>query len=145
MIDVIDQLYPMDSKPDPLQRDAFEHEQYAWSRCRVYIGRDDYFQQLDDHAQNDGPPLVILGDSGSGKSALLANWALRYREKHPDELVVMHFIGATAYSADWALMVRRIMAELQRVFKMKARFQKNQMLCAWPSPIGSIWQQHMVK
>jgi len=116
---VIDQLYPVATKPDPLQRDAFEHEQFAQSRSRVYIGREKYFQKLDDHAKGDGLPLVIVGDSGSGKSALLANWALRYREKHPDELVLMHFIGATAYSADWALMVRRIMAELQRAFKIE--------------------------
>ncbi len=116
---VIDQLYPVDTKPDPLQRDAFEHEQFAQSRSRVYIGRKEYFQKLDDHAKGDGLPLVIVGDSGSGKSALLANWSLHYREKHPDELVLMHFIGATTYSADWALMVWRIMAELQRAFKIE--------------------------
>ena len=27
---------------------------------------------------NENKPLVILGDSGSGKSALLANWVARY-------------------------------------------------------------------
>ena len=35
------------------------------------------------HAAGDGPPLVVLGESGSGKSALLANWALRYRADAP--------------------------------------------------------------
>jgi tetratricopeptide (TPR) repeat protein len=115
---VINELYPEDQRPDPLDREVAEHEAFAQSRAQVYIGRQEYFDRLDEHAAGDGPPLVVLGESGVGKSALLANWALRYREQHPDELVIMHFIGASPYSADWAAMVRRIMAELKRRFDL---------------------------
>ncbi|MCX6844512.1 MAG: tetratricopeptide repeat protein [candidate division WOR-3 bacterium] len=116
LTDVIDVLYPVGSEPDPLDREAMLHEAFARSRARVYIGRDDYFKQLDEHAAGDGPPLVILGDSGSGKSALLANWAQRYRKDHPDDLSVLHFIGASPYSSDWAAMLRRILGEFKRRF-----------------------------
>ena len=61
---------------------------------------------------------MVLGDSGSGKTALLANWALRYRQEHPDVLLLMHFIGATPYSADWTAMLRRILGELKRRFQI---------------------------
>jgi len=113
---IINDLYPEGTEPAPLDREAAEHEAFAQSRARVYIGRQECFDRLDEHAAGDGPPLVVLGESGSGKSALLANWALRYRDQHPDELVIMHFIGASPYSADWAAMVRRIMGELKRRF-----------------------------
>lgn len=116
---VIDRLYPEDSQPEPLDRDAAEHDAFAYSRARVYIGRQEYFDRLDAHAAGDGPPLVVLGDSGAGKSALLANWALRYREQHPDQLVLLHFIGATPYSADWAALLRRLMGELKRRFDIQ--------------------------
>jgi len=115
---IIEELYPKDETPDPLDREAAEHEAFAQSRARVYIGRQEYFDRLDEHAAGDGPPLVVLGESGSGKSALLANWALHHRAQHPDELVLLHFIGATPYSADWAAMVRRIMGELKRRFDL---------------------------
>lgn len=58
--------------------------------------------------------LCILGESGSGKSALLANWGASYRQAHPDALVLQHYVGATPYSADWAAMLRRLMGEFKR-------------------------------
>jgi len=119
MTAVIDQLYPEGSEPEPLDREATEHEAFAASRAGVYIGRQAYFDRLDAHAQSDGPPLVVLGESGSGKSALLANWALRYRNAHPDDLLLMHFIGASPYSADWEAMLRRIMGEFRRRFDIR--------------------------
>jgi len=92
---VIDRLYPSDEKIDPLDRDALDHEAYAQSRAQVYIGRGEYFDRLNRHVQSADPPLVVLGESGSGKSALLANWAIKCRKEHPDALIVMHFIGKT--------------------------------------------------
>lgn len=113
---VIDRLFPEGSQPDPLEREATEHEAFADSRVGVYIGRQTYFDVLDTHARGDGPPLVILGESGSGKSALLANWARQYQTDHPTELLLMHFIGSSPASADWAAMLRRIMGEFKRRF-----------------------------
>ena len=77
----INDLSPEGSQPDPLTREVLDHAAYARSRERVYIGRPDSFARLDAHADGSGDqPLVILGESGSGKSALLANWAARYRQ-----------------------------------------------------------------
>ncbi|MDP6636522.1 MAG: tetratricopeptide repeat protein [Phycisphaerae bacterium] len=112
----IDDEFPPDTEPNPLDAEASEHEAFAVSRSRIYLGRDEYFARLDDHASGEGAPLVVGGDSGSGKSALLANWALQYRRDHSDTPLMMHFIGASAYSADWAVMLQRIMGELKRRF-----------------------------
>jgi len=112
---VIDKRWPEGSQPDPLGRDAMDHEAYAQSRERVYIARPEYFAKLDAHADGTGDqPLVILGESGCGKSALLANWVKHYRAEHPKVLVLQHYIGATPYSADWATMLRRLMGEFRR-------------------------------
>jgi tetratricopeptide (TPR) repeat protein len=143
---IINDRWPEGSQPSELERERLDHEAYAHIRAQVYIGREEYFQQLDDYTATgaflrprkrervvedrvraDGEkqtpvdavvegikPLVILGESGSGKSALLANWVARYRQAHPDALVLQHYIGATPYSADWAAMLRRLMGELKR-------------------------------
>ena len=116
---LVDQLFPEGEEPDPLDKEAAEHEAFAQSRFQVYIGRQEYYDRLDEHARGDGPPLVVLGESGSGKSALIANWAMKYREEHPDDLFITHYIGATPYSADWAAMLRRIMGELKRRYEIQ--------------------------
>ena len=115
----INQEFPPEEVPGPLDRDAADHEAFAQSRTGVYIGRSEYFARLDAHAAGDGPPLVILGESGGGKSALLANWAFRHRAAHPDDLVLMHFIGSSPYSSDWAAMLRRILGEFNRRLGLK--------------------------
>ena len=116
---LIDELYPEDEKPDPLDREAIAHEAVALDRSSVYIGRQEYFDRLDEHVTDGSPPLAVFGDSGSGKSALLANWAVRHRDRHPDHFLVMHFIGSTPASTDWKSMLSRIMLELKRRFELE--------------------------
>lgn len=111
---LINKLFPGDQRPEPLDREAADQEAFAESRARIYIGRQDYIDRLDTHATDEGPPLVLLGESGSGKSALLANWATRYRAAHQQDFVLLHFIGSTPHSSDWAAMLRRIMGEFKR-------------------------------
>jgi len=113
---VIEELYPEKTIPIPLDRAALDHEAYAASRRMVYIGRDEYRSKLDAHAAADGPPLVIAGQSGGGKSALLANWTHTWSERHPETPVLVHFIGAAPDSADWMAMLRRLLGEFQRKF-----------------------------
>jgi nephrocystin-3 len=109
----IDQEYPAGEVPDLLAREAAEHEAFALSRAKVYIRRPEYFVRLDEHAAGDGPPLVILGESGVGKSALLANWALDYRKKHPEDFLFLHFIGSTPQSTDYVALLHRLLSEIK--------------------------------
>ena len=110
----VDRLFPEGSEPDPLDREMAEHEAFARARAQVFVARPADFQTLDDHADGDGAPLVVLGESGSGKSALLANWALSRAGRRPGEVLLMHFVGATPESTDAASMLRRVAGELKR-------------------------------
>ncbi len=114
---LIEELYPESKRPDEVDRERAAHEAFVRSRTGVYVGREEYFKQLDAHADGKSDPLVILGESGSGKSALLANWMAHYRESHRNDIMLMHFIGASAESTDWAAMVRRLMGEMKRHFE----------------------------
>ncbi len=110
----VDRLYPEGSQPDPLDREFAEHEAFASSRARVYIAREADFRAIEEHIQGNGSPLVVLGESGSGKSALLANWALQRRERERDEVLLTHFVGATPESGEIGLLLRRLAGELKR-------------------------------
>ena len=113
----IDERYPIEKVPTPLERQRMEHDAFAEARTKVYVGRREYLKRLDDHVTGNSPPLVLLGESGSGKSALIANWAKEYRSKHPGEFMVVHFIGGTAYSADYVAILRRIMEEIRERYE----------------------------
>ena len=117
----IDKRFPREEIPTALERERRDHEAFAAARRKVYIGRKEYFHRLDDHTATDGPPLVVLGESGSGKSALLANWAERYQKAHPDDFMVVHFIGGTADSMDYVKILRRIMEEIKERYEPKVK------------------------
>ena len=115
---LIDTRYPAGAQPAPLQRARLDHEAFARSRARVYIGRQAYVDRLDAHVAGDGAPLVVRGASGGGKSALLSTWALGYRQQHPDDFLLLHFIGSAPDSANATGLLRRIMLELKARFDL---------------------------
>ena len=110
LMDFINQKFP--SQPlTPLEQERFEHEAFAHFLNKIYIGNRGIFNLMDSHDRRTG--LVVLGESGSGKSALLANWAVQFRKKYPDAFMVTHFTGCSASSADHIRMLQRIMLEIK--------------------------------
>jgi nephrocystin-3 len=114
---LIDRLYPKDKIPDPLDQEAMRHDAYAKSRRLAFVGRNDLLKRMDEHAGTAGAkPLVLTGESGCGKSALLAEWVARWRMGNPEDLIIQHYTGSTPESADWQGLVRRILGELKRAY-----------------------------
>lgn len=87
---VINRVSP-ESETDVVDRETAGQEVFIESREKAYLARRSAFVRLDEHAASDGPPLVVLGESGIGKLALLANLSNHYREAHPDQFVMEYF------------------------------------------------------
>jgi tetratricopeptide (TPR) repeat protein len=108
---------------DPIQLLAEElrgHEEFAATRRRVYVEQSETTRLLDtyiaDSSGTDSPavaPLVITGESGSGKSALLAFWSNRYRQNHPGAFIIAHYVGSTSSSTNHLDLIRRVMLEIR--------------------------------
>jgi tetratricopeptide (TPR) repeat protein len=101
LLAVLDRLFPADDVPDPLDRERREQAAWAERRTAVFLPRPGAAEALDG-----GGAVVVTGEPGSGKSAVLAAWAAG----RPG--VVVHHVQATAASADWAAMLRRLIAVL---------------------------------
>ena len=119
---LLDEEYPQKSVPDSDRRETALHEAFAWSLAETevsagvthgaYVARSDEGARLDEHAVSTGPPLIVHGPPGIGKSALLANWTLRFRLAHPETQVVFHSVGASLPSTSALGTARRLIGEL---------------------------------
>jgi len=113
----IDNEFPPDQVPDVWAREDRDHEAYAKSRCtEFYVGHDAYFDHLSAFARDgaEGCCMTVLGESGGGKSALLANWVTRWRQANPDDFIFQHYIGSSPMSAGHLALMRRLMVAIIR-------------------------------
>lgn len=111
---VIDVDFPPGSEPGAWDRERFAHRSFARSRTRSYVERPGEYGPLDDLLERGGPPLVVTGPAGAGKSALLANWA-EHLADGTERALVYHAVPATPEGTDHVHVARRLAIELLRL------------------------------
>lgn len=110
----IESIFPLEEIPDSLAMQEQDHEAFAEIRRRTYVVCPAYFDVLDRHAEGSGNPLAVLGESGSGKSALLANWVQHWQQAHSDDFVFQHYTGVTPDSTAPSEIARRLIGEISK-------------------------------
>jgi hypothetical protein len=151
---LLERLYPAEEVPGPVRQEAAAHRAFADARARAYVGRQEHFDQLEAHVAGRGPPLIVFGDAGVGKSALLASWLSHRRGepleggclfdpwwrravrtlRHPVDRVspvylVLHCVGATPQSTTWPALAQRVLGDLVEQFGLTPNVP------AQPSPL----------
>ncbi|GAB6059856.1 tetratricopeptide repeat protein [Desulfonatronum parangueonense] len=117
--ELIDQLYPEDQTPDPLTQERMGHEAHAKNKLYGCIDRPAHMAKLTEIAHSVdklGKGIVLTGESGGGKTALLAAWARDVARDNPDAWLFQHYFGATPGSAAPEGFLRRLMGELKQRF-----------------------------
>lgn len=116
-LDLINELYPGEKVPGALEQEANAHRAYARRKLLAFVERPIHLCALDAFAASDNGKrgLVVIGESGCGKTALLAAWASRYREAYPDHFLLEHYFGATAESASIPHFLYRLLGEIRRL------------------------------
>ena len=143
---LIDEAYPESEVPDALTQERMRHEAYGSTRLRLYLGGENYFKALDEAIKaKPFRPILITGQSGGGKSALVANWVARWSAKHPKTAVIVHHLGCGADAADPVRMAVRLMREISRLtgdeFKPESDPEKQlEQLPQWLA-LASAWAQ----
>ena len=116
----LDKEFPAGTEPTPLEREALDHSAFAASRYTVFVGRDEHLQSLSNQVTHDRQPIVVIGEPGSGKSALLANWVRLQRSRATSAWIFEHYVGASAQSTTYADLIRRIIAEIASTLSIQA-------------------------
>lgn len=100
-----------------LDNEIGEHQSFGKERVRFFTGRRSTLQSISDYLKgNDTHPLGIFGDSGSGKTALMARAAEKARETCPEAQVVFRFIGTTPSSTDGRSLLESLCRQLSRPY-----------------------------
>ena len=145
---LIDEAFPESEIPDALTLERRRHEAYGAPRQRLYLGGERYFKALDEAMKAKSfQPVLITGQSGGGKTALLANWVARWRAEHPRAAVLVHHLGSGADAAEPVKLATRLMQEIARLtgeeFKPESDPEKElEQLPQW-FVTGSAWAQRM--
>lgn len=112
----------------------------------VYSASTEMFNQLDDYCDESAfhearPPMLIMDESGSGKSALLSNWLHRRRQKAharktslSSEFVFWHAVGCTRQSTNVHSLIRRLMHDLKNKFGLDRNVPFAQDRLSWELP-----------
>jgi len=74
---IIDERFPESGRPTVFEAEARRHICFFASRTTVYVEPRGYFERLDAHLVGSGPPLIVRGLPGAGKTALVAGWLRR--------------------------------------------------------------------
>ncbi len=117
IISILDRHFPAKRDLTPLERERIEHEAFSINRRRAYVANPAYYDAFVKHVESDGPPLVIWGRSGLGKSALMSHLAHEYQTQNPNAFVVQHFIGA-AEGSDPEDVIRQVMMEIKERYAL---------------------------
>eukprot|EP00004_Rigifila_ramosa_P023816 TRINITY_DN674_c1_g1_i2.p1 TRINITY_DN674_c1_g1~~TRINITY_DN674_c1_g1_i2.p1 ORF type:complete len:1068 (-),score=232.72 TRINITY_DN674_c1_g1_i2:17-3220(-) len=121
---LIDDLYPAGSEPSELQKERVHHRVFAEARSAVYISRPEVLKTLRDHTvSHTQHPLIVTGPSGSGKSALMANWSFLLQRSAENTngsvCVISYFCGSSPASTEAVNVVRHILLELNDFFLLE--------------------------
>ena len=80
----IEEDFPLGTELTPLEREREAHQAFADARCQVYIGREDYFTQINAELDKDiNQPMVLLGESGT----IVKKRKQRIVKKHKQRIV----------------------------------------------------------
>lgn len=112
----INEVFPEDSIPTALERQYLEHQAFGESRAKGYVPRGGLFQDLDGFfsTEKESTVKVITGQSGGGKSALIAAWM---NHAHAEGILpsrtFIHYIGGTPESSTARSVVTRLMETIR--------------------------------
>eukprot|EP00750_Incisomonas_marina_P024529 INCI5124.2.p1 GENE.INCI5124.2~~INCI5124.2.p1 ORF type:complete len:1327 (-),score=287.09 INCI5124.2:1886-5278(-) len=123
MKNAINVMFP--SAPESITevgRWQLQHKVFGSNLTIGFVPRPDVMDEINDHVDGGVPVLVVTGDSGCGKSALLAHWGEMHQNDNPKDVLITHFTGSTVQSTDHAHLVWRIMVGLKEALTIDFDF-----------------------
>jgi tetratricopeptide (TPR) repeat protein len=108
---LVDTLFPQ-GRLSEVEKERLQQKAFLKSRTGVYISSPENNKPLNDFMTDDSPALVITGESGLGKSALIANWIVENEEIIEGKLIY-HFVGNSGLEGNYRKITQRLINEIK--------------------------------
>lgn len=115
---IIDKHFPKKDAVTLLDRERTAQRAFINSRHRHFVGRDKDLEYLDNFVHSNHRYLVITGESGMGKSALLANW-IRSNQGNDSFNLVYHFVGNSFSGNSYVSVLSHLCEEIYDIYKIE--------------------------
>ncbi|XP_005111748.1 TPR repeat-containing protein DDB_G0287407 [Aplysia californica] len=99
----------------PLEKGRQAHLVYVSSLTSLYCGGEKQLENLSEMCATGKPGVLVTGTSGSGKSALLANFMRWLEQKDRSVCVIYYFVGCAPGTTDPSSILKYLVAELQHL------------------------------
>src|SRR5262249_52442048 len=104
-------------KVDPVEEERAAHDSFAATRSRHFTGRAQLLRVIADYVRRGGSrPLVLHGQAGCGKSALMAKASADCEAQLAGCRRIARFIGATPATTDIHPLLESLCREISREY-----------------------------
>ena len=118
---VIVRAHPEEATDDLSQVERLQQDSFIEDRRRHFVGREALLDELAAYANDRGPmPLVVHGERGCGKSALLSTFARRFEDEPAERAPILYFAGTEPNSLSVSDMLARLCDELRRRCRVRS-------------------------
>jgi nephrocystin-3 len=118
LLRAIKEMWPEEAEATPLTQERRRHEAFAMTRRQAYIATQETIRALSEHVTSTAQPLIVFGESGIGKSALLAYWSRFFEKRNPDITFITHFVGSVSTDTGPQGLLRRLLGELKELLQI---------------------------
>ena len=103
---------------DPLYEEIFQHIAICQEKCEMFHGRSSELDAIKEYFNDESnqSPLVVYGQSGSGKTSLVA-MAARQCKGDVGRAVVMRFLGTTQQSCNIRTVLLSLCQQICRIYE----------------------------
>lgn len=102
---------------DRVFQEALQHRNHANEKASLFVGRENEIQTMMEYLRSsDTRPLVVHGQSGCGKTALMAVASRKAKDIISHGVMVLRFLGTTGQSASARLLLLNVCAQITRVY-----------------------------
>ncbi|MCS7214939.1 MAG: AAA family ATPase [Thermodesulfovibrio sp.] len=109
----IERLFPKDKLLSYIEKQRWLNRTYAKSRLKAYVEDHEILNQIDQTLKRESGYLLIHGESGIGKSSLIAYYSDLLRKKDKESLIIEHYTASGSDSPNYINIMHRLIGELE--------------------------------
>ncbi|KXJ19576.1 NACHT domain- and WD repeat-containing protein 1 [Exaiptasia diaphana] len=127
LTDRINEIIKEIGPPNPLKEEIIRHALFCRDQTRSFEGRANILTAIHNYVRKECAemPLVLYGESGIGKTALVAKAMTEIQERNPNMAVLYRFCGTTPESSTGRELTLSLINQIKEVYDIKKEIEED--------------------